>query len=71
MDSPSVATLRDEILALPEVERQALAQEVLPVLLLTPVGLSQINEARATGAAGRGADGHPDRRALRATHAQS
>ncbi len=47
MDSSKVAALKDEILALPEPERQELAREVLPALLLTPAGLAEIDEALA------------------------
>jgi hypothetical protein len=45
MDSSKVAALKHEILALPELERQELAREVLPALLLTPAGLAEIDEA--------------------------
>jgi hypothetical protein len=46
-DSSKVAALKDETLALPEPERQELAREVLPTLLLTPAGLAEIDGALA------------------------
>jgi hypothetical protein len=42
-DSSKVAALRDEILALPGTEREELAREVLPALLMTPAGLAEID----------------------------
>jgi hypothetical protein len=45
MDSAKVRSLAQEILALPEQERQQLAREVLPVLLATRAGLEQIDES--------------------------
>jgi hypothetical protein len=45
MDTTKVKALTQEILALPEGERQQLAQEVLPILLTTRAGLEGIDEA--------------------------
>ena len=45
MDTVKIATLKREILALPDQERQQLAREVLPALLMTPAGLAEIDEA--------------------------
>ena len=46
-DSSKGAALKDETLAQPEPERQELAREVLPTLLLTPAGLAEIGGALA------------------------
>ena len=48
MDITRVKALTKEILALPEGERQQLAQEVLPILLTTRAGLEGIDEALRT-----------------------
>ena len=45
VDITKVKALTQEILALPEGERQQLAQEVLPILLATRAGLEGIDEA--------------------------
>ncbi len=45
MDQSKVKALTQEILALPEAERQRLAEEVLPMLLTTRAGLAGIDEA--------------------------
>jgi hypothetical protein len=45
MDTARVRSLAQEILALPDAERQELAREVLPVLLGTHTGLEEIDEA--------------------------
>ena len=45
MDSAKVQFLAQEILALPEQERQQLAREVLPMLLATRAGLEEIDES--------------------------
>ena len=45
MARSKVSALKEEILALPDQERQELAREVLPALLLTPAGLAEIDEA--------------------------
>jgi hypothetical protein len=45
VDITKVKALTQEILALPEGERQQLAQEVLPILLTTRAGLEGIDEA--------------------------
>jgi hypothetical protein len=45
MATRKVRVLVDEILALPESERQELAREVLPSLLATRAGLEEIDEA--------------------------
>jgi hypothetical protein len=45
VDTSKVKALLQEILALPEWERQQLAQEVLPILLTTRAGLEGIDEA--------------------------
>ena len=44
MARSKVSALKEEILALPDQERQELAREVLPALLLTPAGLAEIDE---------------------------
>jgi hypothetical protein len=43
MDTARVRSLAQEILALSEPERQELAREVLPVLLMTRAGLAEID----------------------------
>lgn len=45
MDTARVRLLAQEILALPDPERQELAREALPVLLGTRAGLEEIDEA--------------------------
>ena len=45
MDKSKVKALTQEILALPEAEREQLAEEVLPVLLTTRPGLAGIDHA--------------------------
>ncbi|MBI4560672.1 MAG: hypothetical protein HY724_01405 [Candidatus Rokubacteria bacterium] len=45
MDQSKVKALTQEILALPDPERQQLAEEVLPVLLTTRPGLAGIDQA--------------------------
>lgn len=45
MDATRVKALTEEILALPELEREQLAQAVLPALLTTPVGVAGIDQA--------------------------
>lgn len=45
MDTAKIDALKQEILALPDQERQQLAQEVLPVLLMTRAGLAEIDHA--------------------------
>ena len=45
MDTAKIKALTQEILALPEGEKQQLALEVLPVLLTTRAGLEGIDEA--------------------------
>ena len=45
MDTARVRSLAQEILALPDPERQELAREVLPALLGTRAGLEEIDEA--------------------------
>ena len=45
MDQAKVKALTQEILALPDGERQRLAEEILPVLLTTRAGLAGIDEA--------------------------
>ncbi len=45
MDQSKVKALTQEILALPEAERQRLAEEVLPMLLTTHAGLAGIDQA--------------------------
>jgi tRNA(Ser,Leu) C12 N-acetylase TAN1 len=45
MTATRVKALTEEILRLPEPEREELAQAVLPVLLTTPAGLAGIDEA--------------------------
>lgn len=45
MDESRVKALAEEIMALPDPERQQLAQEVLPVLLKTHTGLAGIDQA--------------------------
>jgi hypothetical protein len=45
MDTARIDALKQEILALPDQERQQLAQEVLPVLLMTRAGLAEIDQA--------------------------
>jgi hypothetical protein len=45
VDTTKVKALTQEILALPEGERQQLAQQVLPILLSTRAGLEGIDEA--------------------------
>lgn len=45
MDESRVKALAEEIMALPDPERQQLAQEVLPVLLTTHAGLAGIDQA--------------------------
>jgi hypothetical protein len=45
MATRKIRVLVDEILALPESERQELAREVLPSLLATRAGLEEIDEA--------------------------
>lgn len=45
MDESKVKTLSQEIMALPDAERQQLAQEILPVLLTTRAGLAGIDRA--------------------------
>ena len=45
MDQAKVKALTQEILALPDAERQRLAVEILPVLLTTRAGLAGIDEA--------------------------
>ena len=42
-----VESLADEILALPEPERDALARAVLPALLATPAGIAGLDDALA------------------------
>jgi hypothetical protein len=48
MDTARIKALTQQILALPEGERQQLALEVLPVLLTTRAGLEGIDEALRT-----------------------
>jgi hypothetical protein len=48
MGSPKVQSLIAEIEALSEPERQALAHEVLPLLLSTPAGLAAIDSSLET-----------------------
>jgi hypothetical protein len=48
MDTSRVKALTQEILALPEGERQQLAVEILPILLTTRAGLEGIDEALRT-----------------------
>ena len=48
MATSRVRSLAEEIRALPEDDRQALAQEVLPVLLSTRAGLEEIDRALTT-----------------------
>jgi len=48
MATSKVRSLAEEIRALPDDDRQALAQEVLPVLLSTRAGLEAIDRALAT-----------------------
>lgn len=43
MDHTKVKALTEEIMALPDLERQQLAREVLPVLLTTRAGLGSID----------------------------
>ncbi len=45
MDQSKVKALTQEILALPDAERQQLAEEVLPVLLTTRPGVAGIDQA--------------------------
>lgn len=45
MHQSKVKALTQEILALPEAERQQLAEEILPVLLTTRPGLAGIDQA--------------------------
>jgi hypothetical protein len=45
MAASKVRILIDEILALTEEDRQALAREILPTLLATRAGLEEIDEA--------------------------
>ena len=45
MGTARVRSLAREILALPELERQQLAREVLPLLLTTRAGLEEIDAA--------------------------
>jgi len=45
MDESKVKALAEEIMALPDPERQQLAQEALPVLLTTHAGLAGIDQA--------------------------
>lgn len=45
MAASKLRILIDEILALPEEDRQALAREILPTLLATRAGLEEIDEA--------------------------
>ena len=45
MDAGKIKALTQEIRALPEMERQELAREVLPLLLTTSAGLRGIDEA--------------------------
>ena len=45
MDATRVKALTEEILALPEPEREQLAEAVLPALLTTPVGVAGIDQA--------------------------
>ena len=45
METARVRSLAREILALPELERQQLAREVLPLLLTTRAGLEEIDAA--------------------------
>ena len=45
MDQSKVRVLTQEILALPEAERQQLAEEILPLLLVTRAGLEGIDRA--------------------------
>ena len=45
MDTPQVQSLIAEIQALSEAERQALAGEVLPLLLTTRAGLEEIDRS--------------------------
>lgn len=45
MHQSKVKALTQEILALPEAERQQLAEEILPVLLTTRLGLAGIDQA--------------------------
>ncbi len=45
MDQAKVKALTQEILALPDAERQRLAEQILPVLLTTRAGLAGIDEA--------------------------
>jgi hypothetical protein len=48
MDTARIKALTQQILALPEGERQQLALEVLPILLTTRAGLEGIDEALRT-----------------------
>jgi len=48
MATSKVRSLAEEIRALPDDDRQALAQEVLPVLLSTRAGLEAIDRALTT-----------------------
>ena len=48
VDTTKVKALTQEILALPEGERQQLAQQVLPILLATRAGLEGIDEVLRT-----------------------
>jgi hypothetical protein len=48
VDTTKVRVLTQEILALPEGEREQLAQQVLPILLTTRAGLEAIDEAVRT-----------------------
>lgn len=45
MDTAKVDALKREILALPDRERQQLAQDVLPALLMTRAGIAEIDQA--------------------------
>ena len=45
MDKAKVRALTDEIIALPEGEREQLAQEILPLLLGTRAGLEGVDRA--------------------------
>ena len=48
MDKAKVKALTEEIIALPEGEREQLAQEILPLLLGTRAGLEGIDQALQT-----------------------
>jgi hypothetical protein len=48
MATSRVRSLAEQIRALPEDDRQALAQEILPVLLSTRAGLEEIDRALTT-----------------------